>query len=58
MVQRLCHCGMPARTLLLLPDQKHLSATAFDAYAIEHIQPAQRNLWWFQFPKTCPASPP
>ena len=46
-----------ARALLLLSDQKHLFATAFDVYAIEHIQSAQHKLGWFQLPKTCAASP-
>lgn len=46
-----------ARALLLLSDQKHLSATAFDVYAIEHIRSAKHKLGLFQLPKTCAASP-
>lgn len=59
MVQRLCHHGMSALQELCFSFQikRHLSATAFDVYAIEHIQPAQHNLWWFQFLKTCTSSP-
>ena len=40
-----------------LQDEKHQSAGAFDIIAIEYRQPAQHELWQFQFPKTCIASP-